>query len=107
MPKFDDLENYVRGWLIGNFEPSIIKVKDFEICITQHLSGELSDPHYHTESIEINVVSSGEIEVNGRLLSKGGIFIYEAFEISDVKFITDTSLVVIRLPSSPFDKVKV
>jgi hypothetical protein len=107
MPRFDDLSNYVRGWLIGDFEPSLLRVKDFEICITQHSAGEFSQPHYHKESTEINVVSDGEIEVNGRRLSKGGIFVYEAFEVSDVKFITDTSLVVIRFPSSPFDKVEV
>lgn len=107
MPRFDDLNNYIRGWLIGDFEPSLLRIKDFEICITNHMAGELSQPHYHTDSEEINVVSSGEIEVNGKRLTKGGIFIYAALEISDVKFITDTALVVIRLPSSPFDKVDV
>ena len=105
MPKYDDLRNYTRGWFMGNFEPSLVKVEDFEICIAHHYAGELSQSHYHTNSKEINVVTSGEILVNGTRLVKGGIFIYEAFEVSEVSFVLDTSLVVIRMPSSPFDKV--
>ena len=43
--------------------------------------------------------------VNKRNLSKDDIFIYEKNDVSDVIFIQDTRLAVIRIPSAPNDKI--
>ena len=32
--------NYTRGWLVGNFNPSIYKTKDFEIGVLEHKKNE-------------------------------------------------------------------
>jgi quercetin dioxygenase-like cupin family protein len=105
MPTFDNLENYFRGWLIGDFEPSIMRSKEFEVCIAYHQMGEYSPAHFHTKSEEINVVLSGQLTVNGRNLMAGDIFWYHKNEPSDVSFLADTSLLVVRVPSAPGDKV--
>jgi hypothetical protein len=107
LPTFYDLSDFKRGWFIGNFEPSIVRSQDFEICITSHTQGEESIPHYHTHSTEINVVVDGFLNVNGKLLRAGEIFVYEAYEVSDVKFLADSILCVVRIPSQPNDKVYV
>lgn len=105
MPIFHKVESFLRGWIIGDFTPSLLRTQDFEICIVSHKKNEKSSPHYHTSSTEINVVLSGNLEVNGSVLRKHDIFIYERNEVSNVRFISDSELCVIRVPSKPDDKV--
>ena len=41
------LSDTYRGWVIGDFEPSLLKTKDFEVGILTHLKGEQWPAHYH------------------------------------------------------------
>jgi hypothetical protein len=47
---------------------------------------------------------SGRVSINGTVMVTGDIFIFNPMEISDSEFLEDTSIVVIRTPSEPFDK---
>ena len=38
--KVSKLSDYTRGWVIGDFEPSILKTKDFEVAVLTHKQGE-------------------------------------------------------------------
>ena len=38
--KVSKLSDYTRGWIIGDFEPSILKTKDFEVAVFNHSKGE-------------------------------------------------------------------
>lgn len=105
MPRFANIVEYHRGWFIGDFEPSLERIKSFEACYTVHARNEASPPHYHTRSTEINLVVSGQLRVNGKMLKEGDIFIYDKHEVSDVQFLEDTKLLIIRIPSEPSDKV--
>jgi len=105
MPRFLNLSQFTRGWLIGDFSPSIIRSSDFEVAIMHHKAHESTIKHYHTSSSEINILVEGEMIVNQRRISKNDIFIYERMEISDVKFLADSTLCVVRVPSSPNDKI--
>ena len=107
MPIFSNLDSFHRGWIIGDFEPSLIRTEAFEICCTHHQKGEVAEPHFHSMSEEINIVTSGRLQVNGKVLTKGEIFVYKAFEVCDVTFLEDTELLVVRIPSAPNDKVLV
>jgi hypothetical protein len=105
MPRFLKLSEFRRGWFIGDFEPSIFRTKQFEICVTSHKKNEASPAHYHTSSEEINLVLAGRLLVNGRELKSGDFFIYERLEVSSVEFLQNTKLLVVRVPSAPHDKV--
>lgn len=107
MPKYHRLPDFTRGWFIGDFEPAIMRTKDFEISIISHVENEVSQQHLHTSSTEINVVVSGSLRVNGRVLNQGDIFVYEPYEVSDVQFLANSTLCVVRVPSAPNDKVLV
>lgn len=107
MPKFNKVSEFFRGWLIGDFEPSLVRLKGFEICLISHQKGEETQAHFHTSSEEINVVISGRLLVNQVILEKGDIFTYERLEVSQVEFLEDSELLVVRIPSSPNDKVLV
>ena len=99
------LKNFKRGWVIGNFKPSIKKIKNLEICFAYHKKNEKTYPHYHTKSTEYNVILQGSLFASGKKLKKGDIFIYKKNEVSNVDFLKDTILAIIRMPSAPKDKV--
>uniref|UniRef100_A0A6C0KXY8 Nucleotidyl transferase domain-containing protein n=1 Tax=viral metagenome TaxID=1070528 RepID=A0A6C0KXY8_9ZZZZ len=103
--KLIDLNKYTRGWLIGNFEPSIKKTTDFEIGILNHKKDEKWDFHYHSETKEINILLSGEMIINNIPIFKDTIFIFEKDIISCPLFITDCVVLCIKLPSLPKDKI--
>ena len=102
--QFHKLSDFHRGWIIGDFTPSIFRTSDFEVCVTHHQKDEPTVSHYHARSKEYNIVLEGEIWVSGKALKKGDIFVYEENENSNVRFSSDTSLLVVRVPSLPDDK---
>ena len=101
------ISDYVRGWFIGNFEPSILKTKYFEVGLLTHKKGEYWAPHYHKESIEYNVLISGRMLVQEKELNSGDVFVFQKGEIADPIFIEDCTLVVVKVPSIPSDKFEV
>ena len=61
--KIEKLDNMTRGWFIGDFEPSILRTKDFEAGIVYHKKGELWPAHYHAIATEYNVLVSGKVSI--------------------------------------------
>jgi len=99
---------FKNGWFIGNFEPTILKTTDFEVSHQFHPIGFISVPHYHKVSNEYNYIVRGMILLNHKnVLKSGDTFIYEPNEISDVEFLEDTDMIVVRVPSAPGDKYEV
>jgi quercetin dioxygenase-like cupin family protein len=84
-----NIGEYKNGWFIGDFEPSIFKE---------------TTPHTHKVTTELNYILKGKLHVSGNILKSGDIWIYEKNEISDVQFLEDSELMVIRWPSIPTDK---
>lgn len=97
--KIFKLSEMVKGWFIGNFDPSAYKTDLFEINYRNHPKGESWDFHYHTESREINLVVHSKMIFNGVELSDGDIFIVDPWQISDPSFLEDTSVICVRVPS--------
>jgi dTDP-glucose pyrophosphorylase len=100
-----DISRYTRGWLIGNFEPSILKTKDFEIGILQHKKNEKWGFHFHEETKEINILIKGKIIINNVLVEENTIFIFEKNMISCPLFLEDCIVICIKTPSLPNDKI--
>jgi len=44
------------GWFIGDFEPSVLRTSDFEVCYKEHKKGEDWPRHYHKEATEYNLL---------------------------------------------------
>jgi quercetin dioxygenase-like cupin family protein len=103
----DNLKNMCRGWFVGNFTPSIYRTDQFEVGVLFHPKGEKWPKHYHKEAVEINVLISGRMIINGRLLSSGNIFLIEKNEIADPEFLEDCTIVCVKSPSIPGDKYEV
>lgn len=101
------IRDYVRGWFIGNFEPSLLKTSDFEVGILTHLKGEKWPAHYHKETIEYNVLVSGKMTVQGKELNSGDVFVFDKGEIADPVFLEDCTVVCVKVPSIPSDKFEI
>jgi len=101
------LKDYVRGWFIGNFEPSVLKTKDFEVGVLKHTQGEKWLAHYHKSSVEYNVLVNGKMIIQGKELNSGDVFVFEKGEVADPIFLEDCTVVVVKVPSIPNDKFEV
>lgn len=102
--KIYNLSEFVRGWFLGAFEPSVLKTKDFEVGILTHTKGEYWPRHTHNQADEINVLLSGEMIVNGLTIYPNDIFVIEKGEAAKPEFLTDCRILVIKVPSVPGDK---
>lgn len=100
-----ELSDMKDGWFIGDFEPSVFKTSDFEVCYKHHYKGEKWDKHYHKKSTEINLLISGSMMINDTLIKEGQIFVIETFYVAKPTFLEDCSLVIIKTPSEPGDKI--
>jgi hypothetical protein len=98
------LNNFHRGWFIGDFEPSCFKQGDFEVGILTHKKGEKWPTHFHKLATEINLILKGKMIIQGRKLKKDDIFILRPNEIADPIFLTDCNILVIKSPSIVGDK---
>lgn len=101
------IEDFTRGWLIGDFEPSLIRTKDFEVGILTHKKDEVWPKHYHKLADEYNVLVKGKMNVNGVELNTGDVFVIEKNEVSEPKFLEDCTVLVIKIPSVMGDKYEV
>lgn len=102
--KIFDPNDMVRGYFIGDFEPSAYRTKAFEVSLMVHKKDEYWDTHYHEVSDEINYLMEGQMQINGVVLQAPVIFVIERGEIAAPKFITDCKLIVVKTPSAPGDK---
>lgn len=106
------IEEFFRGWFIGDFEPSILRTKDFEVGLLTHTKGEYWAPHYHKEAIEYNVLISGLMSIvhedgSATCLAPGDVFAFEKSEISEPHFHEDCTVLVVKVPSVKGDKYAV
>jgi len=102
--KVGNLSDTHRGWVIGDFEPSLLRTKDFEVGILKHPKGEKWPAHYHKIAIEYNILISGTMRLCDVELVPGDTFILEPGEIADPTFHEDCTIVCVKVPSSTKDK---
>ncbi len=99
------LEDFTRGWIVGDFEPSIVKTKDVEIGIIELKAGEESDGHFHKEHKEFNLVLSGVVgSKRGVIYFEGDFFTFFPNEESDIFCLKDAKLLVVKTPATKGDK---
>ena len=103
MKKYN-LNSYTRGWVVGDFEPSILKTKDFEFMVHYYKQGDSEARHEHKVADEITVIVSGEFRMNGEDLYAGDIVHLPPGTSSDFECLKDGATAVIKTPSVKGDK---
>ena len=98
------IEEFIRGWVVGNFDPSIIKTNDVEVAYQVHLEYEKEDAHYHKIATEITIVVEGKVRMNDKAYFKGDVIVLSPGEVTDFESLTDSACLVIKYPGANNDK---
>ena len=53
------LDNFTKGWFIGNFFPTLDPRDDFEIAVKRYRAGDKEDSHVHRVATEYTVILNG------------------------------------------------
>ena len=46
----------IKGWFVGDFEPSLYKTQDFEVAVKRYLEGAVEKRHTHKVATEFTVI---------------------------------------------------
>ncbi len=98
------LDKFLGGWFIGDFEPSLHKSKDFEVCVKNYKKGEYDLLHTHKIAVEITVMIQGKAKMCGEYIEQGDIIYLSPGDESSFEAIEDCSLAAVKFPSIPNDK---
>lgn len=99
-----DLSDYFRGWVVGDFEPSIFKSKEIEVAVQEYKAGHIEPNHYHKIATEITIMVLGEAMFNNEHIFEGEGVVINPGESNVFRAVTDCKTLVIKSPSLPNDK---
>ena len=102
--KISKLDDMIKGWFVGNFDPTLIKTNEVEVAVKKYKAGDSEETHYHKIATEITVVVSGRIRMNGKEYVAGDIIVMEPGEATDFEALEDTSCTGVKYPGANNDK---
>lgn len=102
--KRDHISNYKRGWIIGNFEPSLLDTQDFEVAIQTYREGDVEQAHVHKVATEITYIISGTAKFNNEVFHANEIVKILPGETVKFEALTHVTTLVVKTPSIPNDK---
>jgi len=98
------LEDMVKGWFVGDFNPSALKIDACEVAVKKYSSGDKEGAHYHKIATEVTLILSGRVKMMEQEWKSGDIVVLEPGEVTAFEAITDTINVVVKVPGAPGDK---
>lgn len=98
------LDKMIRGWFVGNFEPSVFKTHEVEVGVKEYKKGDIEEKHHHKIATEITAIIRGKVRMNGVTYSKGDIVMIYPEEATDFEALEDTISVVVKIPGANNDK---
>ena len=95
---------YVGGWFIGDFVPTMLATRDFEVCIKRYSTGDREPLHFQLLATEFTLVISGRCRIGAYMLGPDDVLRIDPLEAADFEALTDVVLVAIKTPSISSDK---
>lgn len=102
--KTGKLDEMVKGWFVGNFEPTLLKTDTCEVAVKYYKAGDVEALHHHRVATEVTVVVSGRVRMCEREWDAGDIIVLEPGEATAFEALTDACNVVVKLPGASNDK---
>ena len=99
-----NLRDFIKGWIVGDFEPNVLRTKDFDFGVVHFYKGEEHVSHYHKISTEYNVVVTGRHRIGDKEYGPGDICIVRPMERSGYKCLQSGALAVLKVPTGKGDK---
>lgn len=100
-----DIETMFAGWFIGNFKPSVVTTSAFEVGYKKYKKGDIEPNHYQILATEVTLIISGTARIGDQIVGPGNIVVIPPKEEAAFEAFTEVSLVAIKFPSIPSDKV--
>lgn len=94
----------IKGWFVGDFEPTALKTKDCEVAYKSYKEGEFEARHMHKIATEVTFIAEGRVMMNNTEFNPGDIIILEPGEATDFKAITASKNIVVKVPCVKGDK---
>ena len=101
------LNDMVKGWFIGNFDPSLYKTNDVEVAVKKYSVGDREWAHFHKIATEFTLVLNGQVRMFGQEFGDGDIIVVEPGDITAFECLTDALTVVVKIPGANDDKYEV
>lgn len=98
------VEEFVGGWFIGDFVPSIFKLKDIEIGFKHFKQGDKEVEHFQSKSTELTFVVRGHCRLGDRNLIAGDIAEIGPGVSASFEALSEVDVIVVKVPSIPQDK---
>jgi mannose-6-phosphate isomerase-like protein (cupin superfamily) len=98
------LDNFTKGWFVGNFSPTLIASDAVEVAVKNYKAGEHEAAHHHKIATEITAIVSGRVKMSGEEISAGEIVKIHPGQSTDFTALTDATTVVVKMPCASCDK---
>ena len=105
--RVEHLNNMIKGWFVGNFEPTLYRTNDCEVAIKSYKKGDKEGKHLHKIATEITVIVKGKVRMFDQEFSEGDIVVVEPGEATAFEALEDAMNVVVKLPGANNDKYEV
>jgi hypothetical protein len=99
------LEDFVAGWFIGDFQPTLLKTQEVEVAVKRFKKGDTEPMHKQIVVTEISVLIYGSARIGTMDLNEGDVLVIPPGEYADFEALSDCALVCTKFPSIPSDKV--
>ena len=99
-----NISQFKGGWVVGQFEPCLIKSSRLEVGIKFINKGTKGDGHYHMKSDEFTILISGSALDKGKIYGPGDIIVIKKKEKNFTFFLEDSLIISMRNNSVPKDK---
>lgn len=98
------LDDFTKGWFIGDFSPSIKKTALFEAAVKNYKAGDTETNHVHDIATEYTIIAYGKVSMNGVEFNAGNIIEIKPGEPCEFSCIEDAITFVVKTPSVKQDK---
>lgn len=102
--KIYNFKDMIKGWFVGDFNPTSFSTKDFEVAVKIYKQGDSEQKHFHKIATEITLIKKGKVLMNQIEYKEGDIIVMEPGESTDFKALTDAENIVVKIPCVKGDK---
>ncbi len=99
-----DLSDFIKGWFIGDFEPTLVKTTQFEVGVKNYKKGDFEVKHFHKVATEYTVIVSGRCIMLGQEFGPNEIVQINPGIATSFEALEDVVTLVVKIPSLPNDK---
>lgn len=102
--KIHNFEDMIRGWFVGDFEPTALQTQACEVGFKTYKAGDHEEFHHHKIATEVTLITKGIVQMNGQNYAEGDVIVIEPNEGTDFIAVTDAENIVVKIPGAQNDK---